>query len=106
MQDELDDKILCKVLDCDTISQVKSKILDAVYKNTAFSLRPSIYDVDLGNISITTYYNNYFCSNFKMYYFCRMASWSRRSPDTSRLRFNYQKHLWMEKIKHPCSLWC
>lgn len=48
MQDELDDKVQCKVLDCDTISQVKSKILDAVYKNTAFSLRPSIYDVDLG----------------------------------------------------------
>jgi len=43
-----DNKLLCKVLDCDTISQVKSKILDAVYKNTAFSLRPSIYDVDLG----------------------------------------------------------
>ncbi|KAE9543414.1 hypothetical protein AGLY_002214 [Aphis glycines] len=47
MQDELDDKVQCKVLDCDTISQVKSKILDAVYKNTAFSLRPSVYDVDL-----------------------------------------------------------
>lgn len=53
MHDELDDKVQCKVLDCDTISQVKSKILDAVYKNTAFSLRPSIYDVDLGK-------NNYF----------------------------------------------
>jgi len=48
MQDELDDKVQCKVLDCDTISQVKSKILDAVYKNTAFSLRPSVYGVDLG----------------------------------------------------------
>lgn len=48
MHDELDDKVQCKVLDCDTISQVKSKILDAVYKNTAFSLRPSVYYVDLG----------------------------------------------------------
>lgn len=48
MQDEFNDKVQCKVLDCDTISQVKSKILDAVYKNTAFSLRPSVYDVDLG----------------------------------------------------------
>lgn len=38
----------CKVLDCDTISQVKSKILDALYKNTPFSMRPSIHDVDLG----------------------------------------------------------
>ncbi|XP_050438453.1 plexin-B [Adelges cooleyi] len=47
MQDEVDDKVQCKVLDCDSISQVKSKILDAAYKNTAFSLRPSVYDVDL-----------------------------------------------------------
>lgn len=47
MQDDLDEKIQCKVLDCDTISQVKSKILDALFKNTPFSLRPSIYEVDL-----------------------------------------------------------
>ncbi|VVC42163.1 Sema domain,IPT domain,Immunoglobulin E-set,Immunoglobulin-like fold,Plexin repeat,WD40/YVTN [Cinara cedri] len=47
VQDNSVDKMLCKVLDCDTISQVKSKILDAMYKNTAFSLRPSVYDVDL-----------------------------------------------------------
>jgi plexin A len=48
VQDEVDDKIQCRVLDCDTISQVKSKILDALYKNTPFSLRPSIHEVDLG----------------------------------------------------------
>lgn len=47
VQDDLDEKIQCKVLDCDTISQVKSKILDALFKNTPFSLRPSVYDVDL-----------------------------------------------------------
>ena len=47
VQDDLDEKIQCKVLDCDTISQVKSKILDALYKNTPFSLRPSIREVDL-----------------------------------------------------------
>ncbi|XP_018362597.1 PREDICTED: plexin-B [Trachymyrmex cornetzi] len=47
VQDDLDEKIQCKVLDCDTISQVKSKILDALYKNTPFSLRPSVHDVDL-----------------------------------------------------------
>ncbi|KAH0546188.1 plexin-B [Cotesia glomerata] len=47
VQDDLDEKIQCKVLDCDTISQVKSKILDALYKNTPFSLRPSIHNVDL-----------------------------------------------------------
>lgn len=48
MQEDLDEKIQCKVLDCDTISQVKSKILDALFKNTPFSLRPSIHEVDLG----------------------------------------------------------
>ncbi|XP_046407058.1 plexin-B isoform X3 [Ischnura elegans] len=47
LQDDLDEKIQCKVLDCDTICQVKSKILDALYKNTPFSLRPSIYELDL-----------------------------------------------------------
>ncbi|CAH0774149.1 unnamed protein product [Bemisia tabaci] len=47
IQDDVDEKVQCKVLDCDTISQVKSKILDALYKNTPFSLRPSIHDVDL-----------------------------------------------------------
>jgi len=48
VQDELDEKIQCRVLDCDTITQVKSKILDALYKNTHFSLRPSVQDLDLG----------------------------------------------------------
>ncbi|KAL5015009.1 hypothetical protein ScPMuIL_009279 [Solemya velum] len=36
-----------KVLDCDTISQVKEKILDAIYKNAPFSSRPGRNDVDL-----------------------------------------------------------
>lgn len=47
IQDDLDEKLQCKVLDCDTISQVKSKILDALFKNTPFSMRPSIHEVDL-----------------------------------------------------------
>lgn len=37
-----------KVLDCDTISQVKEKILDAIFKNAAFSSRPTKEDLDLG----------------------------------------------------------
>ncbi|XP_060073479.1 plexin-A4-like [Ylistrum balloti] len=36
-----------KVLDCDTIAQVKEKILDAIYKNAPFSSRPIKDDVDL-----------------------------------------------------------
>ncbi len=47
LQRELDEAYECKVLDADSISQVKSKILDAVYKNTPFSLRPRVEEVDL-----------------------------------------------------------
>lgn len=47
VQEDLDEKIQCKVLDCDTISQVKSKILDGLFKNTPFSMRPSVHEVDL-----------------------------------------------------------
>ena len=39
--------VTCKVLDCDTISQVKTKILDAFYPNTAFSCRPTVDDIEL-----------------------------------------------------------
>ncbi len=37
-----------KVLDCDTIAQVKDKILDAIYKNAPYSSRPDRDDMDLG----------------------------------------------------------
>ncbi|KAG1679056.1 Plexin-B [Nymphon striatum] len=47
VQDDIDEKITCRVLDCDSISQVKMKILDALYKNTPHSLRPTIKDIDL-----------------------------------------------------------
>lgn len=47
LQDDLEEKVQCKVLDHDTITQVKSKILDALFKNTPFSMRPSVHDVDL-----------------------------------------------------------
>ena len=46
-QENQDEKILCRVNDCDTITQVKAKLLDALYKNTPFSLRPSVNEVDL-----------------------------------------------------------
>lgn len=47
LQDDLDEKIQCRVLDVDSISQVKAKILDALFKNTPFSMRPAVQDVDL-----------------------------------------------------------
>merc|ERR1719410_1213983 len=47
LQDELEEDVVVRVLDCDSISQVKLKTLDAVYKNTPFSLRPAVDEVDL-----------------------------------------------------------
>ncbi|XP_076325024.1 plexin-B-like [Tachypleus tridentatus] len=47
VQGEKEEKVQCRVNSCDTISQVKAKIFDTLYKNTPFSLRPSIYSVDL-----------------------------------------------------------
>lgn len=48
--EEYEEKVQVKVLDCDTISQVKAKILDALYRNTPQSLRPSVHEVDLGQL--------------------------------------------------------
>ncbi|XP_049625731.1 plexin-A2 [Suncus etruscus] len=40
-------EIPVKVLNCDTITQAKEKILDAVYKNVPYSQRPRATDMDL-----------------------------------------------------------
>lgn len=37
-----------KTLNCDTVTQVKEKLLDAVYKGTPYSQRPKASDMDLG----------------------------------------------------------
>jgi len=42
-----------KVLDCDTITQVKEKLLDQVYKGTSFSHRPHADSLDLGKSAFT-----------------------------------------------------
>lgn len=42
-------EIPVKVLNCDTITQVKDKLLDAVYKGIPYSQRPQADDMDLGN---------------------------------------------------------
>ena len=51
-----------KLLDTDTISQAKEKILDALYKNTPVSRRPQLGEVDLelrrGNACIKLYDND------------------------------------------------
>lgn len=47
-ENENSPEIPVKVLNCDTITQVKEKILDAVYKNMPYSQRPRAVDMDLG----------------------------------------------------------
>ena len=37
-----------RVLDCDTIVQVKEKALDTIYRATQYSQRPRKEDLDLG----------------------------------------------------------
>ncbi|XP_050412849.2 plexin-B isoform X1 [Patella vulgata] len=39
--------VMCRVLDCDTITQAKEKIMDYMYRNVSFSHRPSVQDLDL-----------------------------------------------------------
>ncbi|ESO91422.1 hypothetical protein LOTGIDRAFT_105554 [Lottia gigantea] len=39
--------ITCRVLDCDTITQAKEKIMDYMYRNVSYSHRPSVHDLDL-----------------------------------------------------------
>lgn len=48
-----------KVLNCDTITQVKEKILDAVYKNMPYSQRPRAVDMDLGTAPTHTFSNTH-----------------------------------------------
>lgn len=47
-ENEKSPEIQVKVLNCDTISQVKEKILDAIYKNVPYSHRLKAPDMDLG----------------------------------------------------------
>lgn len=39
-----------KVLDCDTIAQVKEKALDTIYRNVQYSQRPRKDDLDVGKL--------------------------------------------------------
>ncbi|CAF1638400.1 unnamed protein product, partial [Didymodactylos carnosus] len=48
---EFDDKpVPVKVLSCDTITQVKEKILDTFYKGIPYSKRPKVDNYELGKI--------------------------------------------------------
>lgn len=41
-----------KVLDCDTITQVKEKLVEQIWKGTAFSQRPHIDSLQLGQFNL------------------------------------------------------
>ncbi|KAG7260026.1 hypothetical protein CRUP_014851 [Coryphaenoides rupestris] len=47
IRQQIDYKTLC--LNCDTVTQVKEKLLDAVYKGSPYSQRPKAADMDLGD---------------------------------------------------------
>lgn len=40
-----------KVLNCDSITQAKDKLLDTVYKGIPYSQRPKAEDMDLGKVT-------------------------------------------------------
>lgn len=65
-------EIPVKVLNCDTVTQVKEKILDAVYKNMPYSLRPRAIDMDLGAASLPHVASHFIekcnCSDSKMHF--------------------------------------
>lgn len=46
------DSLAVRVMNTDTICQVKDKILDAFYKNLPFSQWPQAEDVDLGEKTV------------------------------------------------------
>ena len=48
IETESGEEVAIKLLDCDSITQAKEKILDALYKNTPVSKRPQLTDIDLG----------------------------------------------------------
>lgn len=60
---EFSSPIRVRVLDCDTISQVKEKILDVLYKHVPHSNRPVKEDVDLGKIMLHKRAHNALCSH-------------------------------------------
>ena len=45
---DTDHNITVQVLDCDTVTQAKSKLLDVLYKNVPYSERPNVHKTLLG----------------------------------------------------------
>lgn len=45
-----------KVLDCDTITQVKEKLLEQTWKGTSFSQRPHVDSLHLGTTTLVSHH--------------------------------------------------
>jgi len=45
---DVDKKVSITVLDCDTVTQVKNKMLEVLYKNVGYSQRPRVHSTILG----------------------------------------------------------
>lgn len=54
-----------KVLDCDTIAQVKEKALDTIYRNVQYSQRPRKDDLDVGKLVWCWTFNYFLNGNYK-----------------------------------------
>ena len=53
MVEHEEETVTLKLLDCDSITQAKEKILDVLYRNTPVSCRPQLTEVDLGMILVS-----------------------------------------------------
>ena len=48
IETESGEEISIKLLDTDSVTQAKEKVLDALYRNTPVSKRPQLTEIDLG----------------------------------------------------------
>ena len=107
-----------KVLDIDTISQVKEKLLEQVYKGTTYSQRPHVDSLDLGedpcSHSLTSPHLIPFTGPSLSDWLCfRMAVWRGRSPHPIGRRPHVRCPGQLETPEHTptlqglcASLWC
>ena len=51
VEPESGDDIPIKMLDCDSITQAKEKVIDTLYKNCPASKRPQLTEVDLSKLT-------------------------------------------------------
>lgn len=73
------DNVPVKVLDCDTISQVKEKALDTIYRATPYSQRPRKDDLDLGKLLLVYFTIHSLYS--KIFYFIKCILVFNRTND-------------------------